>query len=56
LQNVIERAVILCDGEEFEVDESWLKPESHQRDAPAYTLSGILPEVQCALALRERKR
>ena len=28
LQNVIERAVILCDGEEFAVDESWLKPDS----------------------------
>lgn len=28
LQNVIERAVILCDGETFSVDESWLQPES----------------------------
>jgi formate hydrogenlyase transcriptional activator len=27
LQNVIERAVILCDGESFSVDESWLKRE-----------------------------
>src|SRR5277367_5794144 len=26
LQNVIERAVILCDGETFHVDTSWLKP------------------------------
>jgi formate hydrogenlyase transcriptional activator len=26
LQNVIERAVILCDGETFHVDASWLKP------------------------------
>jgi transcriptional regulator with GAF, ATPase, and Fis domain len=28
LQNVIERAVILCDGETFSVDESWLQLES----------------------------
>jgi len=28
LQNVIERAVILCDGETFSVDESWLQFES----------------------------
>ena len=27
LQNVIERAVILCDGEAFSVDESWLESE-----------------------------
>ena len=28
LQNVMERAVLLCDGETFYVDESWLKKES----------------------------
>jgi len=28
LQNVIERAVILCDGETFSVDEAWLKRAS----------------------------
>jgi len=28
LQNVIERAVILCDGETFSVDEAWLKRTS----------------------------
>jgi len=27
LQNVIERAVVLCDGETFSVDETWLKHE-----------------------------
>src|ERR1700730_1586028 len=27
LQNVIERAVITCDGEQFSVDESWLVPQ-----------------------------
>jgi formate hydrogenlyase transcriptional activator len=30
LQNVIERAVILSDGETFSVDETWLKRESSQ--------------------------
>jgi formate hydrogenlyase transcriptional activator len=29
LQNVIERSVILCDNENFSVDESWLSPEAH---------------------------
>src|SRR5262249_3554759 len=28
LQNVVERAVILIEGDTFEVDESWLKRES----------------------------
>jgi DNA-binding NtrC family response regulator len=27
LQNVIERAVILCDGDTLSIDESWLSPE-----------------------------
>jgi len=26
LQNVVERAVILCDGETFSIDETWLRP------------------------------
>jgi len=30
LQNVIERAVVLCDGETFSIDESWLKGKPHQ--------------------------
>jgi DNA-binding NtrC family response regulator len=33
LQNAIERAVILCDGETLSVDETWLKHE-HPREAP----------------------
>ena len=31
LQNVIERAVILCDGETFGVDETWLTPVAPKR-------------------------
>ncbi len=30
LQNVIERAVVLCDGETFAIDESWLKNKPHE--------------------------
>src|SRR5271169_6026495 len=28
LQNVIERAVVLCEGETFAIDETWLRRES----------------------------
>src|SRR5262249_6267905 len=48
LQNVIERSVILCDGNEFSVDEKWLGP----RPAPAATNAGSLPEQ---LDARERQ-
>jgi formate hydrogenlyase transcriptional activator len=40
LQNVIERAVVLCDGETFSIDESWLNGNPHQpsnRTAPLMT-------------------
>ena len=35
LQNVIERAVVLCDSETFSVDETWLKREGVKRARPA---------------------
>ena len=35
LQNVIERAVVLCEGEIFSVDETWLKRESPPVPGPA---------------------
>ena len=31
LQNVVERAVILCDGETFSIDETWLRPRSQKQ-------------------------
>jgi len=34
LQNVVERAVILCDGETFAIDESWLRPEGRKSKLP----------------------
>jgi formate hydrogenlyase transcriptional activator len=55
LQNVIERAVILCDGEEFAVDESWLKPESHQPSRLIDASPSMLAEDQRALAQREKE-
>jgi formate hydrogenlyase transcriptional activator len=34
LQNVIERAVVLCDGDTFFIDESWLKRGADRRSEP----------------------
>ena len=48
LQNVIERAVILCEGEAFSVDETWLKRESS--GGP-----GLAVPFAAALADRERE-
>lgn len=42
LQNVIERAVILSEGETFSVDEAWLKPELSPTESLMCTLSGAL--------------
>jgi transcriptional regulator with GAF, ATPase, and Fis domain len=43
LQNVIERAVILCDGATFSVDESWLK-ESGPASRPVVQLAPTLAD------------
>jgi len=43
LQNVIERAVILSEGDICAVDETWLKrASSHTAATPAFPLSGVL--------------
>jgi formate hydrogenlyase transcriptional activator len=42
LQNVIERAVILSDGDTFSVDETWLKREPPQVASPRVAFSGAL--------------
>jgi len=43
LQNVVERAVILCDGETFSVDETWLPRESPRESRSNGTsLTGLL--------------
>src|SRR5213592_2629762 len=55
LQNVIERAVVLCDGETFSIDESWLKvatsPASKRTALQGITLAaGEKALIEAALA------
>jgi formate hydrogenlyase transcriptional activator len=55
LQNVIERAVVLCESETFYVDETWLKPEGHRLSGPAVPFGTTLVErekemIETALA------
>jgi formate hydrogenlyase transcriptional activator len=55
LQNVIERAVILCEGETFSVDETWLKRESRAQSAAFAPLAATLADrerevIEAALA------
>jgi formate hydrogenlyase transcriptional activator len=45
LQNVIERAVILCEGETFSVEESWLKREAPPRFARPEPLNRVLVKL-----------
>jgi formate hydrogenlyase transcriptional activator len=42
LQNVIERAVILSDGDTFSVDDTWLKQEPPHAASPTVALGGVL--------------
>jgi formate hydrogenlyase transcriptional activator len=56
LQNVVERAVVLCDGDVFCVDPSWLVPASPNPTAPTIPLVADLAEREKAMiehALRE---
>jgi len=56
LQNVVERAVILCDGETFCVDPSWLTPAAPRPAASSVPLAEDLAErekVMIENALRE---
>jgi DNA-binding NtrC family response regulator len=43
LQNVIERSIVLCDGETFTVDESWLSVNCGEADRAPRTLLRIPP-------------
>ena len=42
LQNVIERAVLLSEGDIFSVDETWLKWPAQQSVGPTVALNGVL--------------
>src|SRR5258708_12284768 len=55
LQNVIERAVILSEGETFAMEEGWLKRELHANPKPTGMLHGTLVKqekqmIEAALA------
>lgn len=54
LQNVVERAVILSDGDTFVVDESWLRPQE-KSDGRRLPRTGALAEEKKQFAARERK-
>lgn len=54
LQNVIERAVIVCDGETFSVDEKWLQRKSSQLPPRPVSRVGVLAEDKKEFADRER--
>jgi len=55
LQNVIERAVILCDGDTFSVEETWLQGKSHQVSKRQILRAGVLAEDKKEFSERERK-
>jgi formate hydrogenlyase transcriptional activator len=55
LQNVVERAVILCDGDTFSVDESWLQRKSGQSAGDDLARPGILAEDQRRFASQEKQ-
>jgi formate hydrogenlyase transcriptional activator len=55
LQNVVERAVILCDEETFSVDETWLPRKSNQLSRRPVPHSGGLAEDKREFVDRERK-
>jgi formate hydrogenlyase transcriptional activator len=55
LQNVVERAVILCDGDTFSVDESWLQRKSEHSPGDALARPGILAEDKRRFASQEKK-
>jgi formate hydrogenlyase transcriptional activator len=55
LQNVIERAVILCEGDSFSVEEAWLKRTSRHVSGPVSPLTATLADreremIESALA------
>jgi formate hydrogenlyase transcriptional activator len=52
LQNVIERAVILCEGEALSVDQAWLHRKSHR--GRALSRAGALAQSEKELSARER--
>jgi formate hydrogenlyase transcriptional activator len=55
LQNVIQRAIVLCEGETFFVEETWLKRENHRLSGAVIPLGATIAEhekdiIEAALA------
>ena len=55
LQNVIERAVILCDGDTFSVDETWLIHDSKTAGEPSIPIGTSLAQQQRIQSETERQ-
>ena len=55
LQNVIERAVILCDGDTFSVDETWLTRDSNTAGEPSIPIGTSLAQQQRIRSETERQ-
>jgi formate hydrogenlyase transcriptional activator len=55
LQNVIERAVILCEGDTFSVDETWLTRDSRAAAGPSIPIGTSLPQQQRLQSESERQ-
>jgi PAS domain S-box-containing protein len=58
LQNVVERAVIICEGETFSVDESWLSRQTIQPESPSrplFKISAAQEKETIEAALAETK-
>ena len=55
LQNVVERAVILSDGEDLTVEEAWLQRNQNVSSGRVTSGDGVLARGRKALANQERK-
>jgi len=55
LQNVVERAVILCESDTFSIDETWLTRKSKLATEPGIPIGTSLPQQQRLQAETERQ-
>jgi len=55
LQNVVERAVILCESDTFSIDETWLTRKSKSSTGPSIPIGTSLPQQQRIQAETERQ-
>src|SRR5262249_13198119 len=56
LQNVIERAVILCDGDTFSIDETWLAHDPKTSEGPSIAIGTSLAQQHRIHSDTERHR